>query len=502
MDLNDPDVAEKWDIFFSELEQFLCSLSRRESTVDPSFLRLTCHRLDHALSVVAFLSNEFALVDSNHDGGNNVTVVLAMLLRNLREVRLCWQDKAYHANDVLLEQTYSVSAEQSGNVGRPSFNVDQDQVDALRELGFSWTSIACLLGISRATLYRRLSMWGNDSSRAAYTDISDDDLDARVLLLVRQCPEWGERLLAGALIGQGVRVQRRRLRASIDRVDPVSRRLRWQQPIRRRPYSVPCPNSLWHIDSYMKLVRWGFVVHGGVDGFSRLIVFMSCSTNNRASTVLEQFTFATAQYGLPSRVRADHGGENNDVERFMKAQRGEGRGSMLRGSSVHNQRIERLWRDLWGHVAVLFYRLFYWLEGQHLLDLNNQCDLLALKFVYLPQINTFLSDFRTAWNKHSIRTAAAKSPEQLYVAGLLSNVNAGHTSMDVLQYDPSVIASSFGIDWDGPIAYGHDDVDIPVELRDLSQEEKDHMKDLIEQHGDVDYSVRSYRSCRQYLHQR
>jgi len=30
---------------------------------------------------------------------------------------------------------------------------------------------------------------------------------------------------------------------------------------------VPWPNSLWHIDGHHSLIRWGFVVHGCVDGF-------------------------------------------------------------------------------------------------------------------------------------------------------------------------------------------------------------------------------------------
>ena len=45
------------------------------------------------------------------------------------------------------------------------------------------------------------------------------------------------------------------------------------------------------------------VIHGGIDGVSRLIVYLHCSTNNRASTVLELFEAGVAKYGLPSRVR-------------------------------------------------------------------------------------------------------------------------------------------------------------------------------------------------------
>ena len=81
------------------------------------------------------------------------------------------------------------------------------------------------------------------------------------------------------------------------------------------------------------------VIHGGIDGYSRIAVDLHCSANNRASTVLSLFLEAFQQYGLPSRVRSDKDGENVGVSQFMLShpRRGPGRGSINAGKSVHNQ---------------------------------------------------------------------------------------------------------------------------------------------------------------------
>ena len=161
--------------------------------------------------------------------------------------------------------------------------------------------------------------------------------------------------------------------------------------------------------------------------YSRLVVYLKSATDNRASTVLSAFLSATEEYGLPSRIRIDRGGENSLVSQHLLEHplRGTGLGTVIAGCSVHNQRIERLWRDLYSGCISYFYN-FYSLEHTGVLDISNYLDLYSLHLTFLPLIQNQLEIFCGGWANHSLRTEGNRTPKQLWILGMCRANVAGH----------------------------------------------------------------------------
>jgi hypothetical protein len=84
----------------------------------------------------------------------------------------------------------------------------------------------------------------------------------------------GEKAIIGRLRSYGYFVQCQRVRNALHRVDPLGIVSLSRICLNRTKYEVSGSNALWHIDDYHKLLRRGFIIHGGIDGYSRLIMYL------------------------------------------------------------------------------------------------------------------------------------------------------------------------------------------------------------------------------------
>lgn len=173
---------------------------------------------------------------------------------------------------------------------------------------------------------------------SSYARLSNFELDEIVASILVSFPSFGRRLVQGSLRTRGLHVQKHRITASIRRVTCRTRVFR-RRVAERRVYRVAGPNSLWHHDgqhgappvpcmvfSYSPLkglIRWKIIIHGFIDGYSRFVVGIRASNNNRADTVLDLFEECRCRTrATPHRCRGDCGMENVRVADRMADLRG------------------------------------------------------------------------------------------------------------------------------------------------------------------------------------
>lgn len=184
--------------------------------------------------------------------------------------------------------------------------------------------------------------------------------------------------------------------------------------------------------------------HACVDGFSRAVIYLQCLPNNKADSVLNLFLNGVRHFGLPSRVRRDRGTENI---RYIINKRGLNRGSFIVGKSVHNQRVERLWAEVNRVVTKHFKNLFEFMKESNILDENDEIDLFARSYVFLPRIRRSLDEFVMQWNYHGLTTMGERSPLALWNVDVLEGNNFSINEDSVYLQNPD----KYGIDDYGPL---------------------------------------------------
>ena len=478
-------------LFLQNLKSVLNILANiGEQELEADILVETRYRLLDASGSLSFLTNDLAGGVTNGTGipssalqapvqnmNHSLTQLIALLSSQI--------ESRYNADFYdALEVSYSapLNLAQPGR-GRKRYEITKDQVEHLRSLYFSWEAIAGILQVSVSTLQRRRKEFGLSDS--AYSEISDDELDEMYSGITGSpttgivTPNIGRRRFIGALRSRGLNVQRWRVTECLRRVDPVGTALRWRMTIHRRKYYVPTPNSLWHIDTGHKLIRYKLITHVCIDGKTRLILYATCRDNNKVETVLSLFQNAVQRWGLPSRVRSDYGMENYLVAAHMIQHCGPGRGSIFTESSVHNSRVERTHRDVHSGVSVFYVRIFLQLEDEGNLDVLNDLNIFSLHYVYLPRIENSLRELVKQMNNRPVSTERNLSPLQMWEKGMLENLHSGHTALSEAEID------HFGVDPNGVQTVEDEDyqVDISPPLISLSHEQLAQLPDPLSDDG-------------------
>ncbi|KAJ7459642.1 hypothetical protein B0H11DRAFT_1737075 [Mycena galericulata] len=143
--------------------------------------------------------------------------------------------------------------------------------------------------------------------------------------------------------------------------------------------------------------------------------------------------------------------------------------------SLHNIRIERLWRDIRKDTLESYRQVFIYLTDSNLLDMMNEVHRSCLYLVYQPRIQASLDRTRDAWNHHKIRTERNKTPVAIFELSRESAIARGYWTGDPGDDLESVTNDPlYGYDGEAPLPpaneVGDDDVNTPEALTGINAE--------------------------------
>lgn len=226
-----------------------------------------------------------------------------------------------------------------------------------------------------------------------------------------------------------LKVKQKTVMKALKIIDPEGVEARSRYKLKRRIYTVPGPNYLYHADGYDKLKRFGFAIYGFIDGFSRKVLLLNVSMSNNSPEIIAyyylQIKLIKKRGFLPTIIRTDNGTEVSHMEslhialRYHHTDEHTGEKSFLKGKSTHNQRIESYWRQFRQHMSDFYLNLFKKMENENLIDLNNSLHIDCLRYCFGQLIEENIKITMKEWNEHRMRKQSGKNvlggiPNELY----------------------------------------------------------------------------------------
>lgn len=256
----------------------------------------------------------------------------------------------------------------------------------------------------------------------------------------------------------GLYVNRETVRKALKLLDPDGVACRSKHKLKRRMYRAKGPNFIWHIDGYDKLKPFGFSIHGGIDGFSRRILWLEVGYTNKNPKVIAHYFMNCVQQvgGLPRIVRADAGTENvnvSGIQRFLRRNDQDSfksEKSFMYGKSTSNQRIESWWSFLRKSFTDWWMNFFKTMRENGEYCDENPIHVECLKYCFMGLLKEELQRVAKNWNLHKIRPTR--------------NPDSPSGRPDVLYFVPESVGVT-----DCKVMPNKDDVDISKELCDDEQ---------------------------------
>ena len=145
-----------------------------------------------------------------YDIPNSLVWALEDFMPNVGEIWKEYDDNTSHHQ---LEIIFT------GSPGRPAFNIPKEILEMFIENKFTITAMAKMLNVSESTVKRRVKNYGL-SILSKYANLTQQELDNVVKKILEQFPKTGYKRMIGYLMAKGIRVQEKKVREAMRRVDP------------------------------------------------------------------------------------------------------------------------------------------------------------------------------------------------------------------------------------------------------------------------------------------